>query len=90
VLLPPAREVNISDMQPTIRPRARSFARCCARARSTIAKSRSKVSLLAPQMEIMAPPGWRTSRASCRGCSSSWAAGAGKLKKMSVAEALRR
>ena len=43
VLLPPAREVNFDDMQARpIRRRARNSARCCAKASSTTARSRSR------------------------------------------------
>jgi ATP-dependent HslUV protease ATP-binding subunit HslU len=57
VLLPPAREVNIADMQPTIRTRARKFRKMLREGKLDDREVEIEVSLLAPSMEIMAPPG---------------------------------
>ena len=58
VLLPPAREVNFHDMQPTDSRDAAEIPQDAARRQARRqARSRSRCRCCAPQMEILAPPG---------------------------------
>ena len=89
VLLPPAREVNISDMQPTDSNTRQKFRKMLREGTLDDREVEVEVSLLAPQMEIMAPPGMEDLTSQLQGMFQQLGGGRRKLKKMSVAEALR-
>jgi len=89
VLLPPAREVNISDMQPTDSTTRQKFRKMLREGTLDDREVEVEVSLLAPQMEIMAPPGMEDLTSQLQGMFQQLGGGRRKLKKMSVAEALR-
>ena len=57
VLLPPAREVNLHDMQPTDSTTRQKFRKMLREGKLDDREVEVEVSLLSPQMEIMAPPG---------------------------------
>jgi len=89
VLLPPAREVNISDMQPTDSNTRQKFRKLLREGTLDDREVEVEVSLLAPQMEIMAPPGMEDLTSQLQGMFQQLGGGRRKLKKMSVAEALK-
>src|SRR5438128_2212748 len=57
VLLPPAREINFHDMQPVDSAARQKFRKMLREGRLDDKEIDVEVSVLAPQMEIMAPPG---------------------------------
>ena len=57
VLLPPAREVNFDDMKPTDSATRQKFRKMLREGALDDSEIEVEVALLAPQMEIMAPPG---------------------------------
>ena len=89
VLLPPAREVNFSDMQPTDSNTRQKFRKILREGKLDEREVEVEVSLLAPQMEIMAPPGMEDLTSQLQGMFQQLGGGRRKLKKMSVAEALK-
>jgi ATP-dependent HslUV protease ATP-binding subunit HslU len=89
VLLPPAREVNFADMQPTDSTTRQKFRKMLREGTLDDREVEVEVSLLAPQMEIMAPPGMEDLTSQLQGMFQQLGGGRRKLKKMSVAEALR-
>src|SRR5437763_15076358 len=56
VLLPPAREVSIHDLQPTDNTTRQKFRKMLREGKLDDREVEIEVSLLPPQMEIMAPP----------------------------------
>jgi ATP-dependent HslUV protease ATP-binding subunit HslU len=89
VLLPPAREVNFSDMQPTDSNTRQKFRKMLREGKLDEREVEVEVSLLAPQMEIMAPPGMEDLTSQLQGMFQQLGGGRRKLKKMSVVEALK-
>src|SRR4249919_1763972 len=57
VLLPPAREVNFQDMQPTDSAARQKFRKMLREGKLDEREVELEISLTPPQMEIMAPPG---------------------------------
>ena len=89
VLLPPAREVNFSDMQPADSNTRQKFRKMLREGKLDDREVEIEVSLLAPQMEIMAPPGMEDLTSQLQGMFQQLGGARRKLKKMSVAEALK-
>ena len=93
VLLPrAARRVGFGD-----RPRRRAArgatrgsdsARCCAKASSTSARSRSRCAPCRWASRSWRRPAWRSCRSSCRACSRTWAAIA-RARRLKVREAFK-
>ena len=89
VLLPPAREVNLHDMQPTDSTTRQKFRKMLREGKLDDRDVEIEVSLLAPQMEIMAPPGMEDLTSQLQGMFQQLGGARRKLKKMAVADALK-
>jgi ATP-dependent HslUV protease ATP-binding subunit HslU len=89
VLLPPAREVSLHDMQPTDSTTRQKFRKMLREGKLDDREVEVEVSLLPPQMEIMAPPGMEDLTSQLQGMFQQMGGARRKLKKMTVAEALR-
>jgi len=89
VLLPPAREVNLHDMQPTDSTTRQKFRKLLREGKLDDREVEVEVSLLAPQMEIMAPPGMEDLTSQLQGMFQQMGGARRKLKKMTVTEALK-
>ena len=89
VLLPPAREVNFHDMQPTDSATRQKFRKMLREGKLDDTEVEVEVSLLPPQMEIMAPPGMEELTSQLQGMFQQMGGARRKLKKMTVAEALK-
>ena len=89
VLLPPAREVNIHDMQPTDSTTRQKFRKMLREGKLDDKEVEVEVSLLSPQMEIMAPPGMEDLTSQLQGMFQQLGGARRKLKKMTVVDALK-
>ena len=89
VLLPPAREVNIRDMQPTDTSTRQKFRKMLREGKLDDKEVEVEVSLLSPQMEIMAPPGMEDLTSQLQGMFQQLGGARRKLKKLPVTEALK-
>src|SRR6187401_2665232 len=89
VLLPPAREVNFADMQPTDSNTRQKFRKMLREGKLDDREVEIEVSALSPQMEIMAPPGMEDLTSQLQGMFQQLGGGRRKLKKMNVADALK-
>jgi len=89
VLLPPAREVNLHDMQPTDSTTRQKFRKMLREGKLDDREVEVEVSLLAPQMEIMAPPGMEDLSSQLQGMFQQMGGARRKLKKMTVTDALK-
>ena len=89
VLLPPAREVNLHDMQPTDSTTRQKFRKMLREGKLDDREVEVEVSLLSPQMEIMAPPGMEDLTSQLQGMFQQMGGARRKLKKMTVTEALK-
>jgi ATP-dependent HslUV protease ATP-binding subunit HslU len=89
VLLPPAREVNLHDMQPTDSTTRQKFRKMLREGKLDDREVEIEVSLLSPQMEIMAPPGMEDLTSQLQGMFQQMGGARRKLKKMTVTEALK-
>jgi ATP-dependent HslUV protease ATP-binding subunit HslU len=87
VLLPPAREVSLHDMQPTDSTTRQKFRKMLREGKLDDKEVEVEVSLLSPQMEIMAPPGMEDLTSQLQGMFQQLGGARRKLKKMTVAEA---
>ena len=89
VLLPPAREVNLHDMQPTDSATRQKFRKMLREGRLDDKEVEIEVSLLSPQMEIMAPPGMEDLTSQLQGMFQQMGGARRKLRKMTVVEAMK-
>ena len=89
VLLPPPRAVNITDMQPTDSATRQKFRKMLREGLLDDREVEIEVSLMAPQMEIMAPPGMEDLSSQLQGMFQQLGGARRKLKKMTVTEALK-
>jgi len=89
VLLPPARAVNLHDMQPTDSTTRQKFRKMLREGKLDDREVEIEVSLLSPQMEIMAPPGMEDLTSQLQGMFQQMGGARRKLKKMTVTEALK-
>jgi ATP-dependent HslUV protease ATP-binding subunit HslU len=89
VLLPPAREVNLHDMQPTDSTTRQRFRKMLREGKLDEREVEVEVSLLSPQMEFMAPPGMEDLTSQLQGMFQQMGGARRKLKKMTVTEALK-
>ncbi len=83
-----AKSAFTTCSRPT-RPRGRNSARCCARARLDDKEVEVEIALMAPQMEIMAPPGMEDLTSQIQGMFQQLGGARRKVKKMTVAEAMQ-
>jgi ATP-dependent HslUV protease ATP-binding subunit HslU len=89
VLLPPAREVNFHDMKPADSGTRQKFRKLLREGALDDKEVEVEVSLLPAQMEIMAPPGMEDLTSQIQGMFQQMGGARRKLKKMTVAEALK-
>jgi ATP-dependent HslUV protease ATP-binding subunit HslU len=89
VLLPPAREVNIQSMQPTDSATRQKFRKMLREGKLDERDVEIEVSLLAPQMEMLAPPGMEELTSQIQGMFQQMGGARRKVKRMSVADALK-
>ena len=89
VLLPPAREVNIQNMQPTDSATRQKFRKMLREGKLDDREVEIEVSLLAPQMEMLAPPGMEELTSQIQGMFQQMGGARRKVKRMSVADAMK-
>ena len=89
ILLPPAREVNFSDMQPADSATRQRFRKMLREGALDDKEVDVEVTALPPQMEIMAPPGMEDLTTQIQGMFQQMGGGRRKLKRMTVTEALK-
>ena len=89
VLLPPAREVNIHDMQPTDSATRQKFRKMLREGKLDDRDVEIEVSAAPPSMEIMAPPGMEDLTAQIQGMFQQMSGGRRKVQRMKVAEAMK-
>jgi len=89
VLLPPVREVNLHDMQPTDTATRQKFRKMLREGALDDKEVEIEVSLLPPQMEIMAPPGMEDLTSQLQGMFQQMGGARRKLRKMTVVEAMK-
>ena len=88
-LLPPAREVNFEDMQPTDSVARQKFRKMLREGKLDDKEVEVEVAAMPTQMEILAPPGMEDLTSQIQGMFQQMSGGKRKLKKMSVGEALK-
>jgi ATP-dependent HslUV protease ATP-binding subunit HslU len=89
VLLPPAREVNFHDMQPTDSAARQKFRKMLREGKLDDREIELEISLSTPQMEIMAPPGMEDLTSQLQGMFQQLGGARRKVTKMRVADALK-
>ena len=89
VLLPPAREVNFHDMQPADTTTRQKFRKMLREGKLDDKEIEVEVTLMSPQMEIMAPPGMEELTSQIQGMFQQMGGARRKLKKMTVTEAMK-
>ena len=89
VLLPAAREVNFHDMQPSDSATRQKFRKMLREGKLDDKEIEVEISLLPPQMEIMAPPGMEDLTSQIQGMFQQIGGARRKQKKMTVAEAMK-
>jgi ATP-dependent HslUV protease ATP-binding subunit HslU len=90
VLIPPAREVNFSDMQPADSATRQKFRKMLREGVLDDKEVEVEVSVMPPQMEIMAPPGMEDLTSQIQGMFQQMGGGRRKLRRMTVGEALKQ
>jgi ATP-dependent HslUV protease ATP-binding subunit HslU len=88
-LIPPAREVNFHDMQPTDSSTRQKFRKMLREGRLDDKEIEIEVSVLPAQMEILAPPGMEDLTGQIQGMFQQMSGGKRKVKKMKVPDALK-
>jgi len=88
-LLPPAREVNFHDMQPTDTAARQKFRKLLREGQLDDKEIDVEVSTSPQQMEILAPPGMEDLTSQIQGMFQQMSGGRRKVKKMKVADALK-
>ncbi|HEV8258614.1 MAG TPA: ATP-dependent protease ATPase subunit HslU, partial [Casimicrobiaceae bacterium] len=89
VLLPPAREVNFDDMQPTDSAARQKFRKMLREGKLDDREIDVEVSVLPAQMEILAPPGMEDLTSQIQGMFQQMSGGRRKVKRMKVGEAMK-
>ena len=89
MLLPPVREVNFSYMQPTDSAARQKFRKMLREGKLDDREVELEVSLLPPQLEIMAPPGMEDLTSQLQGMFQQLGGARRKVTKMRVADALK-
>jgi ATP-dependent HslUV protease ATP-binding subunit HslU len=89
VLLPPAREINFHDMQPVDSATRQKFRKMLREGKLDDKEIEVEISLLAPQMEIMAPPGMEDLTSQLQGMFQQLGGSRRKVTKMRVPEAMK-
>ncbi len=89
VLLPSAREVNFQTMQPADSGTRQKFRKMLREGKLDDKEVEVEISMLSPQMEIMAPPGMEELTSQLQGMFQQIGGARRKVKKMPVAEAIK-
>jgi ATP-dependent HslUV protease ATP-binding subunit HslU len=89
VLLPPAREINFSDMQPADSGTRQKFRKMLREGRLDDKEIEVEVALMPAQMEIMAPPGMEDLTSQLQGMFQQLSGGRRRTQKMKVRDALK-
>ncbi len=89
VLLPPAREVHITDLKPTDSATRQKFRKMLREGVLDDREVEIEVSASPSQMDIMAPPGMEELTSQIQGMFAQMGSGRRKLSKMTVAEAMK-
>jgi ATP-dependent HslUV protease ATP-binding subunit HslU len=90
VLLPPVREVNFDDLKPADSATRQRFRKMLREGALDTKEIDVEIAVLPPQMEIMAPPGMEDLTSQIQGMFQQIGGGRRKMKRMTVAEALRQ
>jgi len=90
VLLPPAREVNFDDMKPTDSATRQRFRKMLREGQLDDKEIDVEISVLPPQMDIMAPPGMEDLTTQIQGMFQQIGGGRRKVKRMRVPDALKQ
>ena len=88
-LLPPAREVNFHDMQPTDTGARQKFRKMLREGSLDDKEIDVEISVSPQQMEILAPPGMEDLTSQIQGMFQQMSGGRRKMKKMKVVDALK-
>jgi len=88
-LLPPVREVNFDDLKPTDSATRQKFRKMLREGSLDAKEIEIEIAALPAQMEIMAPPGMEELTTQIQGMFQQMGSGRRKMKKLTVAEALR-
>jgi ATP-dependent HslUV protease ATP-binding subunit HslU len=88
-LLPPAREVNFHDMQPTDSAARQKLRKMLREGKLDDKEIEVEVSVLPAQMEILAPPGMEDLTSQIQGMFQQMSGGRRKNKRMKVADAMK-
>ena len=90
VLLPGVREVNFDDLKPADSATRQRFRKMLREGALDAKEIDVEIAVLPPQMEIMAPPGMEDLTSQIQGMFQQIGGGRRKMKRMTVAEALRQ
>src|SRR5436309_11731242 len=88
-LLPPAREVNFHDMQPTDSAARQKFRKSMREGKLDDKEIEVEVSVLPAQMEVLAPPGMEDLTSQIQGMFQQMSGGRRKVRRMKIDEALK-
>ncbi len=88
-LIPPAREVNFNDMQPADSATRQKFRKLLREGKLDDKEIEIEVALMAPQMEIMAPPGMEDLSSQLQGMFQQLGGSRRRSQKMKVRDALK-
>ncbi|HVF63310.1 MAG TPA: ATP-dependent protease ATPase subunit HslU [Casimicrobiaceae bacterium] len=89
VLIPPAREINLSDMQPTDNATRQKFRKMLREGKLDDKEIDVEVAMLPAQMEIMAPPGMEDLTSQLQGMFQQLSGGRKRSRRMKVVDALK-
>src|SRR6184192_4072065 len=89
VLLPPAREVNFEDMQPTDSAARQKFRKMLREGKLDDKEIDVEVTALPAQMEVLAPPGMEDLTSQIQGMFQQMSGGRRKVKRMKVGDAMK-
>ncbi|MCC7061074.1 MAG: ATP-dependent protease ATPase subunit HslU [Burkholderiaceae bacterium] len=89
VLLPPAREVNFSDMQPADSGTRQKFRKMLREGKLDDKEIEVEIALMPAQMEIMAPPGMEDLTSQLQGMFQQLSGGRRRTRKLKVREAMK-
>jgi len=88
-LLPPAREANFHDMQPTDSAARQKFRKSMREGKLDDKEIEVEVSVLPAQMEVLAPPGMEDLTSQIQGMFQQMSGGRRKVKRMKVGDAMK-
>jgi len=89
VLIPPAREINFNDMQPTDSATRQKFRKMLREGKLDDKEIEIEVAMLPSQMQIMAPPGMEDLTSQLQGMFQQLSGGRRRSQKMRVSDALK-